>query len=114
MRRKKFQNLKEKPQKERAVLETAKTILFALAESSKNIPSQTNFLPNLFQNILKVQFFLQFVILDKTAQLKFNNFVGFPFFKNWCFKSFLSLVIAFFILQCGFFLSDYMLKILDN
>ena len=34
----------ESPQKEKAVLETANIILFALAESSKIIRSQTNFI----------------------------------------------------------------------
>ena len=40
--KKKSENLREKPQKEKAVLETANNIIFALAESSKNTRSLTN------------------------------------------------------------------------
>ena len=39
-----FEDLTEKPKQEKTVLETANSILFALAESSKNIHSQTSFI----------------------------------------------------------------------
>ena len=46
------------------------------------------------------------MILDKTSETKFNNFVGFWFFETEVLKSSLNFVIAFFILQCGFFFSQ--------